>query len=146
MTLCWQTTTPDLVWGNSGVTSTRAPILDNSGKPLPASLAQPAGTSTAPYTGTFTPFNANKHYQLNEDVAFFKGGWWGTHNIKVGYQLNHLVNVISQNGNVPQAILNLGPAGHATSTSYGVSQCATLTAEWGPASTATWWYRISRPC
>src|SRR5208282_4530941 len=88
----WQTSSPDIVWGNSGVG-----VLDNAGNPLPAGLALPGGTSTAPYTSTFTPFNASKHYQFNQDVAFFKGGWWGTHNIKVGYQLNHLVNVISQN-------------------------------------------------
>ncbi len=49
--------------------------------------------------------NADKHYQFNQDFAFYKGGWWGTHNFKFGYQLNHLVNVIDQNGNVPCAFL-----------------------------------------
>ena len=52
-------------------------------------------------TARYTLFNADKHYQFNQDLAFFKGGWWGTHNFKFGYQLNHLVNVIDQNGNVP---------------------------------------------
>ena len=49
--------------------------------------------------------NADKHYQLNQDFAFYKGGWWGTHNFKFGYQLNHLSNVIDQNGNVPYAFM-----------------------------------------
>ena len=68
---------------------------------LPAGLANPGGTSTTPYNQSYTLYNASKHYQLNEDVAFFKSGWAGTHNFKFGYQLNHLSNVIAQNGNVP---------------------------------------------
>ena len=38
-------------------------------------------------------------------MAFFKSGWGGTHNIKAGYQLNHLSNVINQHGNVPFAFM-----------------------------------------
>jgi len=34
------------------------------------------------YLFSFTKFNANKHYQFDQDVAFFKGGWWGTHNFR----------------------------------------------------------------
>ena len=99
----WQRNTPNIVWNSNGLGA-----VDNQGNPLPASLQFSRGTSTAPYNGAFTLVNANKHYQFNQDVAFFKGGWWGTHNIKVGYQLNHLVNVINQNGNVPEAFLNVG--------------------------------------
>jgi Carboxypeptidase regulatory-like domain len=125
----WQTQTPNLVWSAaaSGVGA-----VDNAGNPLPAGLQQPGGTTTAPYTSTFTPFNANKHYQFNQDVAFFKGGWWGTHNFKIGYQLNHLVNVISQNGNVPQAFLTVGQGhGYSPSTTTGAANCAALTTAWG---------------
>jgi hypothetical protein len=128
----WQTATPDLIWNTSGLNAAGLPALDNAGNPLPAALAQSLGTSTAPYTSTFTPFNANKHYQFDQDVAFFKGGWWGTHNIKVGYQLNHLVNVISQNGNVPLAFLNVGAGTlHSPSTLTGGANCAALTTTWG---------------
>ena len=123
----WPTTAPNLVWNTTG-----AQGVDNAGNPLPAALAQPAGTSTTPYLGSFTLFNANKHYQFDQDVAFFKGGWWGTHNIKLGYQLNHLTNVIDQNGNVPQAFINPGSGqSHSPFTQTGSANCATLTNTWG---------------
>src|SRR6266478_6631805 len=57
----WPTTAPNLVWNTTG-----AQGVDNAGNPLPAALAQPAGTSTAPYLGSFTLFNANKHYQFDQ--------------------------------------------------------------------------------
>jgi carboxypeptidase family protein/TonB-dependent receptor-like protein len=143
----WPNTTPNVVWNTSGAgafdnsaspagctpTPANPPIPANActGNPLPAALAQPAGTSTTPYLGSFTLFNANKHYQFNQDVAFFKGGWWGTHNLKMGYQLNHLTNVIDQNGNVPQVFLNLGRGNsHGSFTSTGSSNCATLSGDW----------------
>ena len=123
----WQTTTPDLTWSTNGIGAT-----DNTGAALPANLQQPAGAATAPYTNPFTQQNANKHYQFNQDFAIFKGGWWGTHNFKFGYQLNHLVNVINQNGNVPIAHLHVG-AGSSESpvTQTGGANCTTLTAAWG---------------
>ncbi|MFI5058499.1 MAG: carboxypeptidase regulatory-like domain-containing protein [Candidatus Acidiferrales bacterium] len=137
----WPTTAPNVLWNTSG-----AGAFDNSntpagctvptpntctGNPLPAALAQAAGTSTTPYLGSFTLFNANKHYQFDQDVAFFKGGLWGTHNIKIGYQLNHLTNVIDQNGNVPQVFLNLGRGNsHFAFTNTGTNNCATVGADW----------------
>jgi hypothetical protein len=75
----WPTTAPDLNWLTNGQGA-----LDNSGKPLPANLQQPAGASTTPYLGSYTLFNASKHYQLNQDIAFYKSGWAGTHNFKSG--------------------------------------------------------------
>jgi hypothetical protein len=123
----WPTTAPDLSWATDGTTA-----VDNLGNPLPAALQQPAGTTTTPYLGSYTLFNADKHYQLNQDVAFFKGGWWGTHNFKFGYQLNHLVNVIDQNGNVPYAFMNLGSGqSHSAFTATGGANCTTLGKVWG---------------
>jgi len=120
----WQTQTPNLEWITNGVGG-----VDNNGNPLPVALQQSNGTTTAPYVNPFTQFNSNKHYQFNQDVAFFKGGWWGTHNIKIGYQLNHLVNVINQNGNVPLAQLSVGTGhGYSPSTTTGGANCATLAA------------------
>jgi hypothetical protein len=124
----WQTSTPDLVWN---ATSTGA--VDNTGAPLPAALQAPAGTSTAPYINPFTQRNASKHYQFDQDVAFFKSGWLGTHNIKGGYQLNRLTNSISQNGNVPEVFLypGAGQSHGSGSTSFGAGNCASLMTEWG---------------
>ncbi len=123
----WPTSSSDLNWNSSGVGA-----LDNSGAALPSALAQPSGTSTTPFNSSYTLYNASKHYQVNEDVAFFKSGWAGTHNFKVGYQLNHLSNVISQNGNVPFVALNVGAGqNHGASTVPGGANCALLAAEWG---------------
>jgi hypothetical protein len=122
----WPTTTPNLLWLGSGTGAT-----DNAGNPLPANLQQSAGTNTQPYNSSYTLFNANKHYQFNEDLAFFKGGWWGTHNFKFGYGLNHLVNVIDQNGNVPQAFIYPGSSqSYFPFTQTGNASCAALAAEW----------------
>jgi hypothetical protein len=129
----WPTSTPNLVWDTNGVLPDGSGVLDNSGAAVPTSLAQSAGTTTTPYNSTYTLFNADKHYRFNQDLAYVKGGWWGTHNFKFGYQLNHLVNVIDQNGNVPEAFLHPGQ-GHNYSplTQTGGDNCAILQAEWGP--------------
>jgi hypothetical protein len=139
----WPTNTPNLFWATNGApknpnTPQEIDVCDNSnaaasskcpngGNPLPASLALAGGSTTTPYLSSFTLFNANKHYQFNQDVAFFKGGWWGTHNIKVGYAYNHMTNVIDQNGNVPEVFLNVGRAvPHGAGTSTGGTNCGTV--------------------
>lgn len=115
----------DLQWRTNGA----SPTVDNTGLALPAGLQQPRGTQTLAYNADFTSKNANKHYQFDEDLAAFKSGWWGTHNFKFGYQLNHLVNDIHQNGNVPLVRLYLGnTANYSPSTTYGSGVCATLEA------------------
>jgi len=136
----WQTSTPNDVWRATGCAVFAAdgtcttPVTDRKGNPVPPSLAQPRGTSTQPYDSTYTLYNANKHYQFNQDVAFFKGGWWGTHNFKIGYQFNRLTNVINQNGNVPLLRIYPGHQSWFPFTSTGVSNCAKLVAEWGHCS------------
>src|SRR5580692_2806869 len=124
----WPNSSPNLNWASAGVGA-----LDNSGAALPTALAQPSGTSTTPFNQSYTLYNASKHYQLNEDVAFFKSGWAGTHNFKFGYQLNHLSNVIAQNGNVPFVGLNVGAGqDHGSgSTLPGAANCGKLILEWG---------------
>jgi hypothetical protein len=135
----WQTSTPNVVWSTNGIGA-----VDNTGAPLPAALQQASGTTTAPYTGNFTLYNANKHYQFNQDVAFFKSGWWGTHNIKAGYQYNRLTNLISQNGNVPEVFLSPGntQSHGAGSTSIGTTNCNTLKAEWGGKCAGQYGYAV----
>jgi hypothetical protein len=106
---------------------------DNAGNPLPpGDLQVPAGAATAPYDASYTQVNANKHYQFDEDVAFFKSGWGGTHNFKFGYQLNHLANVINQHGNLPLSLMYAGAGqSYRPSTLFGGGNCATLKTQWG---------------
>jgi outer membrane receptor protein involved in Fe transport len=99
---------------------------------LPAALLVPDGTTTAPFDQSYTQVNASKHYQFDQDVAVFKSGWGGTHNLKFGYQLNHLSNVINQHGNLPLAQMYPGAGNsYSASTATGGSNCALLEAEWG---------------
>jgi Carboxypeptidase regulatory-like domain len=123
----WQTQTPNLNWAVGGLTND-----DNTGKLLPSGLLVPTGGNSAPYVSTFTPFNTDKHHQFNQDISFIKGGWGGTHYFKVGYQLNRLSNIISQNGNVAQAFIYAGSGNsYSPSTTTGTNNCALLAAEWG---------------
>ena len=61
---------------------------DATGKPLPADLQEAAGYFNQPNSQTYTIYNADKRTQFDQDVAIYKGGWYGTHNFKFGYQLN----------------------------------------------------------
>jgi hypothetical protein len=110
-----------------------SPACPTGGVLLPGGdLQVPNGTTTAPFNSSFTEVNASKHYQFNQDVAFFKSGWWGTHNFKFGYQLNHLSNVINQHGNLPEAFMNVGNGlSYGPSTALGNTNCGTLAAKWG---------------
>jgi outer membrane receptor protein involved in Fe transport len=113
----WPTSSPDFVWNTPGAT-------DFNGNALPGALLAAAGTQTTAFNASYTLFDASKHYQFNQDFAFYKGGWWGTHNLKFGYQLNHLSNVIDQNGNVPEVFFNLGQGqSHSPFTTNGVNNC-----------------------
>jgi len=130
----WPTSGVDVNWqtAGAGVSPNCSPQPCTPSGSLPTGLQLGEGSSTTPYDGTYTLFDASKHYQFDEDVAFFKSGWWGTHNIKVGYQFNRLSNVIDQNGNVPNVALYLGAGeNHGASTSVGGANCAILETEWG---------------
>ena len=120
----WPRSGVELVFNSGPITPSGAVSNDNAGNPYPAALVQPAGATSAPHKTGFTEFNASKHDQFNEDVAFFKGGWWGTHNIKAGYQFNRLWNIINQHGNIPQVQVVATPkVGYGASTAYGGAQC-----------------------
>src|SRR5580704_2941755 len=124
----WPTTGVDLQWSTNA-----AGGKDNAGNPLPATLALLPNTTTAPFDQSYAEVNASKHYQFNQDVAFFKSGWWGTHNIKAGYQFNKLSNVINQHGNLPLVNMYVGAGNyHANvNTLNGGNNCAVLAPEWG---------------
>lgn len=122
----WPTSGTDYNWRSTGLT----PATDLAGQPYPSYLQQASGTQTIPYWGNYTIINADKHWQFDQDVAFFKSGWLGTHNFKFGYQYNKMSNDINQNGNVPYIRLYLG-RGWAPLTSIGAANCAVLEETWG---------------
>ena len=128
----WPTTGANLVWNLSGVGATaNCTSQPCTGSPLPGGLQQNGGATTAPYDPSYTLFNASKHYQLNQDFAFYKSGWAGTHNFRVGYQLNRMSNVVNQNGNVPQAFLTEGAGqSYSPGTAPGSVNCGLLQAEY----------------
>jgi hypothetical protein len=112
-------------WNTSGIGGT-----DAFGNPLPANLQQSNGYFNAAQNQNDTQRNASKAIQFDEDVAWFKSGWWGTHNFKFGYQLNRLSNDISQHWNEPATQLFIGNI--AGTTQYapqgpvGQANCAAL--------------------
>lgn len=126
-----------LNWGSSGLDNTGAcapGVCDNTNTPVPLNLQLPTNNQTAPYNQSYTLFNASKHYQFDQDIAFFKSGWGGTHNFKFGYQFNRLSNVINQNGNAPYIQLFLGDQqSYGPSTTFGNTNCGLIASAnpWG---------------
>jgi Carboxypeptidase regulatory-like domain len=86
-------------FGSSG-----AGALDNTGAPIPSTspLSQTSGYQNVAANINTTTFDATHHNQIDASLAWFKSGWGGTHNIKVGYQLNHLSNSLLQHWNEPE--------------------------------------------
>jgi outer membrane receptor protein involved in Fe transport len=112
---------------NSSAAPTAA--CPNGGNPLPPSLALGAGVQSDPFSQFYTKQNANKAIQFDQDLAFFKSGWMGTHNFKFGYQLNRLQNDIAQTYSEPDVQLFVGGANYGNSysplTGTGTTNCAT---------------------
>jgi hypothetical protein len=81
--------------------------------PAAAGLIQAAGFQTAGWDPNFTLKNADKHVQFDQDIALFKSGWWGTHNLKGGYQLNRLSNDIFQRYSAPTVELYPGASDYS---------------------------------
>jgi len=98
--------------------STGAAAVDANGATLPNSLQQSNGYFNAPQNQNFTERNASKAIQFDQDLAWFKSGWRGTHNFKFGYQLNRLSNDIDQHWNEPATLFNVGDANTNSSAAY----------------------------
>jgi hypothetical protein len=93
----YPTTGTILNFASNGVGNTEA-----DGKTqLPSNLQELTGFVNLPNSQNYTLHNANKAVQLDEDIAWYKSGWAGTHNFKFGYQLNRLSNDIDQHYNTP---------------------------------------------
>lgn len=117
-----------ILFSNSGIytvdpqTGQPNGATDANGNPLPDSLQQAEGTTNLAYSPFFTFKNVNKHQQFDQDIAWFKSGWLGTHNFKFGYQLNHLATDIVQLGNVPNVQLSPGQSYNPVSQ-VGLDNC-----------------------
>jgi hypothetical protein len=113
------------IWQTSGLATGGA--VDVNGNPLPASLQQGNGFFNVANNINTTVRNASKHWQFDQDLAWFKSGWWGTHNFKVGYQLNVESNSIFQHWNEPEIDMFVGKIAYAAQG--GENSAADLTCD-----------------
>ena len=125
----WQTagTTGHLCTPGLG-TSCDGPLLSDDPTSVAAGLVQPNGYFTAGFDQNYTIKNSNKHFQFDQDLAWFKSGWLGTHNIKGGYQLNRISNDIYQRWNAPAVLIFPG------TPSYSYYNGTTFTGTYGAAT------------
>jgi carboxypeptidase family protein len=99
--------------------------------PLPAQYQQNSGFINGTIA-TQTTVNSNKAIQGDANLAWFKSGWMGSHNIKVGYQLNRLSNLLKQHYNEPYVQLWLGStAAFSPASPTGQANCAPFIALYG---------------
>ena len=125
-------------WQNSSLYSATAGCsaggCDALGHPLPAAVQQSSGYINGALDSNMTTRNANKAVQFDQDVAFFKSGWGGTHNFKFGYQLNRLSNNILQGFNEPFTQIFMGfndSTIYNAATPTGIANCAQFVTAYG---------------
>jgi hypothetical protein len=118
------------LWENDSIGAT-----DTTGAPLPSAMQNLNGWENTSIDQNFTVRNASKAIQFDQDVAWFKSGWGGTHNFKFGYQLNRLSNDIFQRFNQPFVQMFAGFSGatnYGAGTAYGANTtCPALEASVG---------------
>ncbi|WP_263366755.1 TonB-dependent receptor [Edaphobacter bradus] len=73
-------------------------------------------------------YNANSRTTFNEDLAYFKKGFFGTHNLKGGYQFGHFYENVNQIFTNDLVRLTYGNT-YAPGTSLGAANCATIVAQ-----------------
>ena len=107
------------------------------GAAIPAAFAKPTGFFNFS-DNTATVYDSWKRYSLNQDIAYFKKGFLGTHNLKFGYAFNRGVNNILSGFN--SAAVYLAYAGplvggvpsqqalYTPQTSSGRAACAAIQA------------------
>jgi hypothetical protein len=103
-----------------------------NGSAFPTDLEEGNGYFNAPQNLNYTIRNANKRVQFDQDIAFFKSGWGGTHNFRFGYQLNRSSNQISQEWNQPLVQIFPGSTNYYYSAGgTGFANCSALVATYG---------------
>jgi len=119
--------------GSSPSSCVQVPVKDVNGNPIPADLQESNGYFNLPNSQTYTLYNADKRTQFDQDVAFYKSGWAGTHNIKIGYQLNKSNNNTYQRWNAPEVeVFPGGSQFYVAGGSTGKANCAAIVAADGP--------------
>jgi len=73
-------------------------------------------------------YNGNSRTSFNEDLAFFKKGFFGTHNLKGGYQLTHFYENVNQTFTNNLIRLTYGTT-YAPGTSLGAANCSAIVAQ-----------------
>jgi len=108
-------------------TSTTTPGLD--GTTLGAAYPNAAGKATNNYTigpNLAYLYNVNSRTSFSQDLAYFKKGFFGTHNLKFGYQLNHLYENVNQS--FTNDLVRVGYTTYGTQTTTGAANCAAIVA------------------
>ena len=102
---------------------------DNLGNPIPTSsqLSQIAGFISAPSNVNNTTYDTTHRNQIDADLAWFKSGWAGTHNLKFGYQMMRLSNAVQQHYNEPNVSVFAGAGNYPPDFGPPYStNCATI--------------------
>ncbi|ABF41676.1 TonB-dependent receptor [Candidatus Koribacter versatilis Ellin345] len=109
--------------GTGTTEDTNGNLISNSAP----QLAHDTGFFNLAQNQNFTTHNANKAIQFDQDIAWFKSGWGGTHNFKFGYQMNRLSNDINQHYNTPYVSVYPGTAvPYSPQGKTGGDNCATV--------------------
>jgi len=134
-------------WVTNGIGAT-----DVNGNPLGGAggvapnLVQGSGYFNAPQNLNYTVVNANKRVQFDQDIAWFKSGWGGTHNFRFGYQLNRSSNQINQRWNQPFVQIFPGASGtYSVAGSTGAGNCGALVTTYGPQYGGAIYYNPGNP-
>jgi hypothetical protein len=107
---------------------------DNLGNPIPAAspLSQLTGYFSAPNNENNTTFDETHHNQISGMVSWFQSGWLGSHNFKVGYELNRLSNSVEQHYNEPNVTVFPGSGNfYSPQGPVGEANCAPYVALYG---------------
>ncbi|MGA2889575.1 MAG: TonB-dependent receptor [Terracidiphilus sp.] len=100
--------------------------FQDNGLGLTGDLNHSNGYTNLPTDSNFTSHNSSKAIQFDQDLAWYKSGWWGTHNFKFGYQLNRDSNDIAQRYNAPYIQVWPGTSNpYSFQGSVGFSNCQT---------------------
>lgn len=125
-------------WSNSGLPQANKPNSGTqncvptppsttcTGAPLPASLQEPQAFFSEGFNQSFTPKNASKHRQFDQDIAWFKPTRLGTHVFKVGYQFNQVSNDVYQRYSAPFLQIFPGQVSYSPAGDTGTNNCKTL--------------------